>query len=70
MKKTYMTDFLCLNLIYDETVGLQARNFTTTAMYNGARTRLEVEVRKIFAFDQVRASENRLCQVFCSQMCA
>ena len=47
-----MTDFLCLNLIYDETVGLQARNFTTPAMYNSARTQLEVEVRKNFAFDK------------------
>jgi len=70
MKKTYMTDFLCLNLIYDETVGLQARNFTSPAMCNSARTQLEVEVRKVFAFDQVGANENRLCQVFCSQMCA
>jgi len=37
MKKCYMTDFLCLNLIYDETVGLQARNFTTPAMCNSAQ---------------------------------
>ena len=38
MKKSFMTDFLCFNLIYDETVGLQARNFTTPAMYDSART--------------------------------
>ena len=31
MKKSYMTDQLRLNAIYDETVGLQARSFTTPA---------------------------------------
>jgi len=34
-------------VIYDETVGLQARHFTTPAKYDSARTQLEVEVRKI-----------------------
>jgi len=34
------------------------------------RTQLEAEVRKILAFGQVCANENRLCQVFRSQMCA
>jgi len=29
MKKSYMTDYLCLNVVNDETVGLQARSFTT-----------------------------------------
>jgi len=59
-----------VDVIYDETVGLQARNFTTPAMYNSARTQLEVEVWKILAFGQVCANENRLYQVFHSQMCA
>jgi len=54
---------------YDETVGLQARSFTTPAKYDSARTQLEVEVRKILDFGQVRANENR-CQAFRSQMCA
>ena len=58
-----MTDYLRLTVIYDETVGLQARSFTTPAKYDGARTQLEVEVRKILAFGQVRANENRLCQM-------
>jgi len=31
-----MTDKLHLNVIYDETVGLQARSFTTPAKYNSA----------------------------------
>jgi len=38
------------------------------AKYDSARTQLEVEVRKILAFDQVRANENWLCQVFRSQI--
>jgi len=29
-----------------------------------AQTQLEVEVHKFLAFGQVRANENRLCQVF------
>jgi len=37
---------------------------------DSARTQLEVEVRKILAFGQVRANENKLCQVFRTQMCA
>ena len=52
----------------DETVGLQAKSFITPAMYDSARTQLGVEVRNILAFGQVRANENRLCQVFRSQM--
>ena len=36
MKKSYMTDQLCLNVIYDETVGSQTRSFTTPAKYNSA----------------------------------
>jgi len=64
MKKTYMTDKLRLKVICDETVGLQARSFTTPAKYDSARTQWEVEARKIFAFGQARANENRLCQVF------
>jgi len=48
---------------------LQARSFTTPAKYDSVRTQLEVEVRKILAFGQVCANENRLCQVFRSQMC-
>jgi len=43
---------------------------TQPTKYDSAWAQLEVEVRKIFAFDQVRANENRLCQVFRSQMCA
>jgi len=70
MKKSYMTDYLRHNVIYDETVDLQARSFTTPAKYDSARTPLEVEVRKILAFGQVRANENRLGQVFRSQLCA
>jgi len=70
MKKNYMADWLRLNIIDDETVGLQARSFTTLAKYNSARIQLEVEVRKVLGFGQVRANENRLCQVFCRQMCA
>jgi len=65
-----MTDQLRLNVIYDETVGLQARSFTTPAKYDSAQTQLEVEVRKIWAFGQVRANENSLRQVFHSHMCA
>ena len=38
------------------------------AKYDSARTQLEVELRKIVAFCQVRANENRLCQVFRSQI--
>jgi len=38
------------------------------AKYNSARTQLEVELRRILAFGQVRANENRLCQVFRSQI--
>jgi len=34
MKKSYMTDYLRLNVIYDETAGLQARSFTTPAKYD------------------------------------
>ena len=34
MKKSYMTDYPRLNVIYDETVGLQARRFTTPAKYH------------------------------------
>ena len=68
--QSYMTDYLRHNVIYDETVGLQVRSFTTPAKYGSARTQLEVEERKILAFGQVRANENRLCQVFRSQMCA
>jgi len=58
------------HVVYDKTVGLQARRFTTPATYDSARNQLEVEVRKILAFGQVRANENRLCHVFRSQMCA
>jgi len=32
-----MTDLLHLNLIYDLTVGSQARNFTTLAKYDSAK---------------------------------
>jgi len=49
---------------------LQARSFTTPAKYDSARTQSEVEERKILAFGQVHVNENRLCQVFRSQMCA
>jgi len=49
---------------------LQARSCTTPAQYDSARTQLEMEQRKILAFGQVRSNENRLCQVFRSQMCA
>jgi len=40
MKKSYMTDYLRIicNVIYDETVGLQARSCTTPAKYDSART--------------------------------
>ena len=65
-----MTNLLRLNVIYYETVGLQARSFTTPAKYDSAQTQLEVEVWKILSFGQVRANENRSCQVFRSQMCA
>ena len=37
-------DYLHLNVIYDATVGLQAKSSTTPAKYNSARTQLEVEV--------------------------
>jgi len=69
MKKSYMTDYLRLNVIYDGTVHLQARSFATPAKYDSARTQLEVEVQNILAFGQVRANENWLCQVFRSQLC-
>jgi len=49
-EKSYTTHYLRLNVIYDETVGLQARSFTTPAKYDSARIQLEVEVRKILAF--------------------
>jgi len=65
-----MTDSLCLNVICDETVRLQARRFTNPAKYDSAWTQLEVEVRKILAFGQVRTNDNRLCQVFRCQMCS
>jgi len=42
-------------LQYDETVGLQAGRFTAAAKYDSARTRFEVEVRKILTFG--RANE-------------
>ena len=48
---------------------MQARSFTTPAKYDSTRTYLEMEVQKILAFGQVRANENRLSQVFFSQMC-
>jgi len=38
MKKSFMTDNLRLNVIYDETVGFQARRFTTPAKYGSARS--------------------------------
>jgi len=38
-------------------------------VYDSAQTQLEVEVQKTLAFGQVCAKENRLCQVFHSQMC-
>jgi len=38
MKKSYITDYLRLNVIYDETVGLQAGSFTNPAKYDIART--------------------------------
>jgi len=47
---------------------LQARSFTTPAKYDNARTQLEDEVRKILAFGQVHANENRLCQVIRNQI--
>jgi len=47
-EKGYTTHYLRLNVIYDETVGLQARSFTTPAKYDSARIQLEVEVRKSF----------------------
>jgi len=59
-----------LNVIYDETVGLQARSFTTPSRYDNVRTQLEAEVLKVLVFGQVRVNENTLCQVFRSQMCA
>ena len=37
-------DYLCLNVIYDATVGLQARSSTTLAKYNRDGTQLKVEV--------------------------
>ena len=37
-------DYLRLNVIYDATVGLQARSSTILAKYDSARTQLEVEV--------------------------
>ena len=40
------------------------------AKYDIARTQSEVELRKILAFGQACANENRLCQVFRSRMCA
>jgi len=64
MKKSYIRGELRLNVIYDETVGLQAGIFATATKYDSARTQLEVEVQKILAFGQVPANENRLCQVF------
>jgi len=70
MKKIYMTDYLRLNVIYDGSVRLQARSFTTPVKYDSARTQLEVEMLKILAFGQVRVNENRLCEVFHSQMYA
>jgi len=36
MKQSYMTDLLRLNVVYDETVGSQARSFTTPAKYHSA----------------------------------
>jgi len=36
MKMIYMTDKLRLNVIYDETVGSQARSITTPAKYDSA----------------------------------
>ena len=38
------------------------------AKYDSARTQLEVELQKILDFGQVRANENRLFQVFRSQI--
>jgi len=38
------------------------------AKFDSARTQLEAELRKILAFRQVRANDNRLCQVFHSQI--
>jgi len=63
-----MTDKLRLNVIYGKKVHLQASSFSTPAKYDIARTQLEVEVRNILAFGLVRANENRLRQVFRSQM--
>ena len=37
-------DYLRLNVIYDATVGLQARSSTTVAKYDSAQTQLEVEI--------------------------
>jgi len=59
-----------LDVIYDETVGLQARSFTNPVKYDSARTQLEVEVWKILTFGQAHANEKRLCQILRSQMCA
>jgi len=59
-----------LDVIYDETVGLQAGSFTNPVKCDSARTQLEVEVGKILTFGQVRANQNRLCEVLRSQMCA
>ena len=42
--KSNVTDCLCLNVIYDATVGLQARSSTTLAKYDSVQTQLEVEV--------------------------
>jgi len=38
MKKSYMTDSLCLNVVYNETVGLQARSSAIPAKCDSART--------------------------------
>ena len=68
--KKELHDILAASQCYLWRNSLQARSFTTPAQYDSARTQLKVEVRKILAFGQVRANENRLCQVFRSQMCA
>jgi len=39
-EKSYMTDWVCLSVIYNETVGLQARSFTIPAKYNSAKVNL------------------------------
>ena len=56
----------------DKTVGFQTRSFTTPPKYDSARTQLEVEMRKILAFGQIRANENRCVRSFavkCAQKC-